>query len=56
MVKLGQRVLRTPETFGEGKRPMVGRVAYIHPQGRFHSVEFELGGGRVRESFLGVSE
>lgn len=62
-MKLGQKVMRVPETFidtGEDKkktkRPIVGRVVYIHPQGRYHTVEFELGGGTVRESFLGVSE
>lgn len=62
-MKLGQKVMRVPETFtdtGEDrksvKRPMVGRVVYIHPQGRYHTVEFELGGGTVRERFLGVSE
>lgn len=62
-MKLGQKVMRLPETFtdnDEGKksirRPMVGRVVYIHPKGRYHTVECELGGGTVRESFLGVSE
>lgn len=31
-------------------------VVYIHPQGRYHTVEFELPGGKVRESFLGVGD
>lgn len=52
-----------PETFtdnGEDKRslrrPVVGRVVYIHPKGHYHTVEFELNGGHVRESFKGVSD
>lgn len=52
-----------PETFtdsGEDKRslrrPVVGRVVYIHPKGYYHTVEFELNGGHVRESFKGVSD
>ena len=62
-VKLGDKVMRLPETFtdsGEDKRslrrPVVGRVVYIHPKGRYHTVEFELNGGNVRESFQGVSD
>lgn len=62
-MKLGDKVMRLPVTFtdsGEDKksmrRPVVGRVVYIHPAGRFHTVEFELPGGPVRESFQGVSE
>lgn len=56
-------VMRLPETFtdsGEDKRslrrPVVGRVVYIHPKGYYHTVEFELNGGHVRESFKGVSD
>lgn len=59
-MKLGDKVMRLPETFtdsGEDKRslrrPVVGRVVYIHPKGHYHTVEFELNGGRVRESFKG---
>lgn len=55
--------MRLPETFtdsGEDKRslrrPVVGRVVYIHPKGYYHTVEFELNGGHVRESFKGVSD
>jgi hypothetical protein len=36
------------------RRPMSGRVVYIHPLGRFHLVEFDTPGGPVRETFLGV--
>lgn len=62
-MKLGQRVTRYPETFherdGERNAPRKatsGRVVYIHPQGRYHTVEFELRGGKVRESFQGVKD
>lgn len=64
-MKLGQKVIRTPLTFydsserqkGEpARRPMSGKVVYIHPQGRYHVVEFETPLGAVRESFLGVPE
>lgn len=46
-MKLGDKVMRLPETFtdsGEDKRslrrPVVGRVVYIHPKGHYHTVEF----------------
>lgn len=62
-MKLGQIVTRYPETVCELddkartiKKPMKGRVVYIHPKGRYHTVEFELRGGTVRESFLGVRD
>lgn len=38
------------------RRPVAGRVVYIHPKGHYHTVEFELNGGHVRESFKGVSD
>ena len=47
------------ETDGERnapRKPMKGKVVYIHPLGRYHVVEFELRGGPVRESFLGVND
>lgn len=61
---VGQKVMRTPQTFNDYDiktnrhtvRPMRGRVVYIHPKGRFHVVEFDLWGGPVRESFLGVED
>ena len=63
-MKIGQKVLRVPETFfdsdpKEGKasrHPLTGTVVYIHPQGRYHVVEFETRGGPVREAFLGVAD
>lgn len=35
------------------KTPMEGKVIYIHPEGRFFTVEFAVRGGKVRECFLG---
>lgn len=62
-MKIGQKVTRYPETFYEREggnhaplRAMSGVVVYIHPRGRYHTVEFELRGGKVRESFRGVEE
>ena len=56
-------MLRCPETFFERendgkspKRPIKGVVVYVHPQGRYHTVEFDLLGGKVRESFMGVDD
>ena len=64
-MKIGDKVTRTPRTFGEymedsvgfrmHARPMRGRVVYIHPKGRFHVVEFENArGDKIRETFMGV--
>lgn len=62
-MKIGQKVTRYPETFFERegeknapKRAMPGVVVYIHPRGLYHTVEFELRGGKVRESFPGVRD
>ena len=60
-MKLGDKVIREPETFCEmdkqgrnQKKPMKGTIVYIHPQGRYHTVEFETEGKTVRESFWGT--
>lgn len=63
-MKLGQKVVRIPETFfdsdpREGKanrHPITGRVVYIHPRCRYHTVEFDTRGGSLRESFQGVAD
>lgn len=66
-MKIGDKVVRTPHTVGEGMpvgtlnsehsgRPMRGTVVWIHPKGRFHVVEFEVNGRTLRESFLGVAD
>lgn len=59
MVKLGDKVLLRPTTFGESgekgappaQRP--GRIVYVHPEGRFCTVAFEAhwDGQTIRESF-----
>lgn len=63
-MRIGQKVVRIPETFYMGdlkghqaeKRATSGKVAYIHPEGRYHMVEFETPGGIIRECFLGVAD
>ena len=57
MVKLGDRRTVHPVTLDgheKGKpRPLTGTVVYIHPEGRYCVLEFEVGtrGERIRESF-----
>ncbi|OUQ78762.1 hypothetical protein [Flavonifractor sp. An100] len=60
-LEIGQEVVRTPQTiFEDGargkaiRRPMRGRVDYIHPRGRFHIVAFEVRGKTIKETFQGV--
>lgn len=59
-MKVGDKVLRQPVSFWERddnhspKHFLPGRVVYIHPKGRFHIVEFETDGGKIREAFKGV--
>lgn len=66
-MKIGDRVQRVPETFGEAeeirdrrrrkkarKRAYSGTAVYIHPLGRYHVIAFETRGGTIRESFAGV--
>lgn len=61
-LEVGMEVVRIPqslyETDGKGKgerRPMRGRVEYIHPRGNFHTVAFEVRGKIIKESFQGVA-
>ena len=62
MVRVGERVTRTPDTFCDYdfkarkavRHPMRGTVVYVHPHRRYHTVAFELPGGTVLESFAGV--
>lgn len=64
MVKVGDKVTRVPRSIeqllepGSARltlRPMRGVVVYVHPQGRFHVVEFQNDrGDKLRESFEGV--
>ena len=54
-VQVGDVVYRKPISFSDSDtknaQTMRGTVAWVHPAGRFHVVEFEKG---VRESFMGV--
>lgn len=60
MIKLGDRRSVHPVTFDPGetkegkKKTASGRVVYIHPQGRYCTLEFEVGVRepvKLRESF-----
>lgn len=63
-LKVGQRVIRTPKTIEclvrrgsveMATKPMKGEVIFVHPRGRFHTVEFTNEFGvKLRESFDGV--
>lgn len=57
-VQMEERVRRIPLTITcaveKAQRPLEGRVVYIHPKGRFHTVEFSTMGGPIRESFSGI--
>lgn len=58
-MKIGDRVTRNTVTMSDttkdkDKKTMTGRVVYIHPEERYHVVEFSFPYGSVRESFYGV--
>lgn len=66
-MKIGDRVQRVPETFGETeeirdrnrkrkarRRAYDGTVIYIHPLGGSMWWPLRRGGGTIRESFAGV--
>lgn len=62
-MKIGDKVSRIPVTFmsvDKGQkirtRRKTGTVVYIHPKGRYHTVEFDTNGGPIRESFMGVEK
>ena len=40
-IKVGDRRTEQPQTFGGG-RLFEGRVVYVHPRGRWYTVEFEV--------------
>lgn len=51
--------LSLTQTADNGKqehRPMTGKVVYIHPEGRYHMVTFEMRGGIGRECFGGTDD
>lgn len=43
-------------TWEKRAKEMTGIVVYIHPKGRFHTVEFNCRGNILRECFCGVRE
>ena len=49
-MKIGDKVTEMAETTG---RTLTGVVVYIHPEGRYYTVEFKNGEGHFRESFVG---
>ena len=57
-VRPGDTVTRQPITIAadrNGRTPYRrGTVVYVHPSGRYHTVEFGEGGTAFRESFHGV--
>lgn len=65
-VKVGDIVERVPQTFyafdEKGRpnyRPLTGTVIFVHPEGRYHVVEWTFKKAwhteRIRESFMGVA-
>ena len=57
LLEVGDTVQRRPVSFSDSDaknaRLLRGTVVWVHPDGRFHVVEFEMG---VRESFMGVQK
>lgn len=60
MIRLGDRIAVRPVTFDAGETPdgkkktATGRVVYIHPRGRYCTLEFKVGARepvKLRESF-----
>lgn len=60
MLKKGQRVkrfvevLKDPGSVSTTLRKMEGEVIFVHSQGRFHTVEFDYGRGKLKISYDGV--
>lgn len=65
-MRVGDKVTRLPVTIEypvitdrgiikSERRTVCGMVIYIHPERRYHVVEFDMPGGPVRESFMGVT-
>ena len=47
----GQIKVKNPATGKECAKSVIGRVVYIHPAGRYYTVEANLDGRVIRESF-----
>ena len=52
MVAVGDTVTREVHFGDEKPCRKEGRVIYVHPAVRFYTVEFQFGGGPVRESYF----
>ena len=51
--KIGDSVKEIFHTHGVMQmKPEIGTVCYVHPKGRYYTVEFEFGDRRVRESYI----
>ena len=49
---VGDLIEITPTVDGVKRKPVMGRVVYIHSKRRYYTVEYQLpGGGTLRESF-----
>ena len=60
MLKVGQKVkrpvpvMKEPGAVSTVIRHMEGEVIFVHSQGRFHTVEFDYGRGKLKISYDGV--
>lgn len=57
-MKIGDSVLRRVHTYAVGidkpvSDPKKGKVVYVHPKGRYHTVQFD--GLAIRESYMGTN-
>ena len=52
MKRVGEKTSEKIDCLGIRK---TGKVVYVHPAGRFYTVEFESLGGQFRESFTEVN-
>ena len=52
-MKLGDKIMRKITMMPPDKNdePYEGTVVYIHPKNRFFTLEFDLPGGKVHESY-----
>lgn len=57
-IQAGDSVVRKPVAITDidpkKTKTMLGTVVWVHPDGRFHVVEFQTAGGTLRECFMGV--
>lgn len=51
-MKVGQKAVCKPQTFTSGEKTVKGTIVYVHPRMYYVTVEFDVNGGVVRESFF----